>query len=238
MLRARLSIDAAVRQIRRQRPRTTRKPSFLGDGILERARSTSLALLGLAAAVGLGTIALAINQDWPLIAGSPIPAAPEPVREDASDAKSADERSGVGPANGRPSHPAPAAAIGDEDSADQASPPSAPLTGGITASLPVDGGPDRSDGKAPDPSPQQPQPNPQPLPVSRPQAEQPAPTPRPAPVPSSGAPDAPVTTASDEDEDDDDGDEDDWDSPRDRGRGHDDDWDHGHGHGHGWDDDD
>jgi hypothetical protein len=207
--------------------------SLLGDGLFERARSTSFALLGLAAAVGFAAIAIAVNQDWPLIADSPIPAAPEPAREDASDAKSADVRLAVGPANGMSSRAAPGAAMGDEGDAGQASPPPAPPAGGIAASSPVDRGPDRSHGETPDP----PAPQPQPLPVSRPQVEQPAATPDPASALSPSPPDAPVT-ASDEDEDDRDDDEDDWDPPRDRGRGHDDDWDHGHGHGHGWDDDD
>jgi hypothetical protein len=49
------------------------KTSILGKGLLERARSTSLALLGLTAAVGLAMVALALNQGWPLIAGAPIP---------------------------------------------------------------------------------------------------------------------------------------------------------------------
>lgn len=49
------------------------RASFLGDGILERARSTSLALLGATAALGLAIVALALNQSWPLLPGSPIP---------------------------------------------------------------------------------------------------------------------------------------------------------------------
>ena len=49
------------------------KTSVLGDGLLERTRSTSLALLGLTAAIGLTMVALALNQGWPLIAGAPIP---------------------------------------------------------------------------------------------------------------------------------------------------------------------
>jgi hypothetical protein len=52
------------------------RPSVLGDGLLERARSTSFALLGLTAAVGLGLVALAVNQSWPLIPGGPIPVPP------------------------------------------------------------------------------------------------------------------------------------------------------------------
>lgn len=51
------------------------RPSLLGDGLLERARSTSFAMLGLTAAVGLSLVALALNQSWPLLPGGPIPGA-------------------------------------------------------------------------------------------------------------------------------------------------------------------
>jgi hypothetical protein len=53
--------------------RSAARASVLGDGLLERTRSTSLALLGLTAAIGLAMVALALNQGWPLIAGAPIP---------------------------------------------------------------------------------------------------------------------------------------------------------------------
>lgn len=56
--------------------RWTRLPgrsTLLGGGLLERARSTTLALLGVTAAVGLAIVALALNQSLPLIPGSPIP---------------------------------------------------------------------------------------------------------------------------------------------------------------------
>jgi hypothetical protein len=56
-----------------KRLRSTTRASVLGDGLLERARSTTMALLGVTAAVGLGMVALALNQSWPLIANSPIP---------------------------------------------------------------------------------------------------------------------------------------------------------------------
>lgn len=49
---------------------------MLGAGLLERARSTTLALLGATTAVGLVMVALALNQSWPLVADSPLPAAP------------------------------------------------------------------------------------------------------------------------------------------------------------------
>lgn len=53
--------------------RSIGRPSVLGEGLLERARAISLALLGVTAAVGLAIIALVMNQSWPLVAGSSIP---------------------------------------------------------------------------------------------------------------------------------------------------------------------
>jgi len=53
--------------------RSAARASVLGDGLLERARSTSLALLGFTAAIGLAMVALVFNQGWPLIPGAPIP---------------------------------------------------------------------------------------------------------------------------------------------------------------------
>ncbi len=67
-------MDVSVLSKRRQRSlRSAAKASVLGEGLLERTRSTSLALLGATAAIGLAMIALALNQGWPLIAGAPIP---------------------------------------------------------------------------------------------------------------------------------------------------------------------
>jgi hypothetical protein len=56
--------------------RSPKRPSVLGGGLLERARSTTLALLGVTTAVGLAMVALALNQSWPHIADSPLPVAP------------------------------------------------------------------------------------------------------------------------------------------------------------------
>lgn len=67
-------MDVSVLSKNRQRSlRSAARASVLGDGLLERTRSTSLALLGATAAIGLAMIALALNQGWPLIAGAPIP---------------------------------------------------------------------------------------------------------------------------------------------------------------------
>lgn len=70
-------MDVAVLSKRGQRqPRPAARPSILGDGLLERARAISLALLGLTAALGLTLVALVLNQGWPLVAGGPIPPLP------------------------------------------------------------------------------------------------------------------------------------------------------------------
>ncbi len=49
--------------------------NILGDSLLVRARTTSFALLGATAAVGLSVIAIALRENWPLVAGTPPPAA-------------------------------------------------------------------------------------------------------------------------------------------------------------------
>ncbi len=48
-------------------------PSVFGDGLPERLRSTALALLGLTAAAGLGLVAFALQQSWPIASSLPIP---------------------------------------------------------------------------------------------------------------------------------------------------------------------
>lgn len=50
--------------------------SIAGDSFLERARSTTFALLGMIVAVGLAIVALAMHQEWPVVGGSAIPGAP------------------------------------------------------------------------------------------------------------------------------------------------------------------
>ena len=52
------------------------KPSLAGNGLLERMRSTTFALLGITAAMGLGLVALVSQQGWPYLPALPIPAAP------------------------------------------------------------------------------------------------------------------------------------------------------------------
>lgn len=49
------------------------RPNLLGDSLLVRARSISFAVLGVSAAIGLAVLAIALQEDWPLIPGSPPP---------------------------------------------------------------------------------------------------------------------------------------------------------------------
>lgn len=58
------------------------KLSFAGTGLLERMRSTTFALLGITAAMGLGLVAVAFQQDWPLLPAAPIPGLPGNDRPD------------------------------------------------------------------------------------------------------------------------------------------------------------
>jgi hypothetical protein len=75
-------MDVAVDQKRgKGRLQSIAHATLLGDGMLERARATTLGLLGAAGAVGLMMIALVFNQAWPLVAGGPVP--PLPPREQA-----------------------------------------------------------------------------------------------------------------------------------------------------------
>jgi hypothetical protein len=57
-------------------------PSLLGDGLPERLRSTSIALLGIIAAVGLGIVGFALQVGFPLVASAPLPEGP--VKPDAA----------------------------------------------------------------------------------------------------------------------------------------------------------
>lgn len=92
-------IDVQVLYKRAQR-RTDHRLNLLGAGMLERARATSLGLLGATAAVGLAIVAIALNQGWPLIAGSSIPPLP---REKVSGATVVSRPAPRAPTRQRPS---------------------------------------------------------------------------------------------------------------------------------------
>jgi hypothetical protein len=53
--------------------RRPRRISLAGDGLLERMRSTTFALLGITAAMALGLVAIAAQQVWPELPFSPLP---------------------------------------------------------------------------------------------------------------------------------------------------------------------
>ena len=72
-------MDVLVLHVRGQSLREKLNMSFAGDSILDRARSTTFALLGTIVAVGLAIVALAVHQDWPLLGDSPIPRPPRRV---------------------------------------------------------------------------------------------------------------------------------------------------------------
>jgi hypothetical protein len=56
--------------------RHVNRPSLAGNGLPERVRTTTFALLGLTAAAGLGLVAIFSQQGWPLLSPSPIPSPP------------------------------------------------------------------------------------------------------------------------------------------------------------------
>lgn len=56
-------------------------PSVAGTGLTERIRSTTFALLGLAAAVGLGLVALFAQPGFPLLSPAPLPNEPHVALE-------------------------------------------------------------------------------------------------------------------------------------------------------------
>ena len=207
--------------------------------MLERARATSLALLGATAAVGLAIVALALNQGWPLLEGSAIPAAP---REDVGKAsvvarparvvpvqatgrrRAGSGRAHRGGASARP-HAAAVTPSGGEGATTLAVSETAPAASPGVASKPKA---PHAQGKAPT-SPSQPTSSPaaQPTaaPASSPPAEEPAPAPSPAPPPAQ--PEAVASEAPPEESN-----VPSWSHGNGHAYGRDDD-----GHGHGWGDD-
>lgn len=221
---------------RRLRPVT--RPSLLGQGLLERARATSLALLGLTGAVGLAMVALVLNQGWPLVPGSPIPPL-EAQRQALGDAAVA-AAPGVTGAVGRGPAASPSQPRGDAGGAEKPPVQHSPSPANIVVSESTPAGPPAS---SPGDSP------PQPAPVGKEPAATPAPTPAtpaspPAqtPVASVGTPPSqpPVSSSgtppSDSSEEPDGEEGTDGDCPEgcdDDGDGSSGGWSHGHGYGYG-----
>lgn len=170
-------MDVQVDWIRRiERLRRPGRPSLLGDGLLERARSTTLALLGVTAAVGLAIVALVLQQSWPHIGGSPLPDPPA-VAVDKGVAV-AGQTSG-GEASAARTRPGPRG-DGPTRSAASEVPVSAesPVgSSGVTSAspVPVGGEEPQPEGSGPDrPSPPPPRsaPTPPPAPAAAPPSEQ------------------------------------------------------------------
>jgi hypothetical protein len=215
-----------------------------GDGLLERTRSTTIGLLGLAAAVGLALVAVAVRGDWPLVAGSPVPRAPV-VRESIGRAT---------PLNGRISRaalrqvPSGAARAVAPREGPRPTPPAAGEAGGPPAATPDElvsspatpvghsgGGGNGSHGSPAPPaqprSPAAPQPAAQP-PGGGGATTQPASPSKPGPSPPSQpepSPPAPVTAEAPPPE----SDAPPWSNGQGHAYGREDGGEHGHGHGPG-----
>lgn len=58
--------------------------TLIGDGMLVRLRSTTIGILGLVAAVGLGLVGFVSHQGWPGVFGGPLPQAPSRLVENDS----------------------------------------------------------------------------------------------------------------------------------------------------------
>jgi hypothetical protein len=248
LIQARRPIDAVVHwKLGKRRLRLPTRSTVLGGGLLERARSTTLALLGVTAAVGLGTVALALNQSWPLLAGSPIPGIPsgDVALEDATVVSRA-PRNGRGGEAGSADRPREGERRGGEGSGrDRGATGAAPGPRGssqivVAASTPVDsetgGGPDRPAAKKPKPAP---------APAAKPEAAAPAPAPAAAAQPAVSPPPAaepaeePPSGASAAGTEPEESGPPSWSNGDGHGYGRGrSDW-HGHDHGHhDWDDDD
>jgi hypothetical protein len=217
-------MDVLVLYKRGQRSRADGWPgSVLGNGLLERARATSLALLGLTAAVGLAIVALAVNQGWPLVAGSSIPQIP-PQHQDVGKARIAPgaPAGGSGPETGDAadgSRPAGSSSGAERASGDEA--PAAAAEPAESTELVVSPStPTNSHGGHPNSSPKQAPPDvtqPQQAPQAPPAP--PASTPSPAPAPNATEPAPPAATASE--------------SPDSGGGSYVPPWSHGKGHAYG-----
>ena len=217
-------MDVAVLYKRAQRwLHGVARPAIFGNGMLERARATSLALLGFTAAVGLSIVALAANQGWPLIAGSSIPTIP-PRHASVGPGvvvaglESSAAQAEAAPAGGR--HPAGARdAAGHSGGASPAAPapaPSSELVVSPSVPTPPQGGDSPGAPKSP------PRPATQP---TQPTAGAPAAAPAPAPPSTPPAPPAvpaPPTATSSE-------------APPEESESHVPSWSHGHGHAYGRD---
>jgi hypothetical protein len=219
-------------------PEAGERLSLLGGGLLERARSTTLALLGVTAAVGLAMVALALNQGWPLVAGSAIPASPHLGVGKAAVVAATSPR--LIPASGAVASPSSARSRGAASRPGGGSTDGGPTGGSadfvVSPSSPVSGGPSGTGRQVPVS-------NPRPPPQSGQAAATPAVQPTPAPAQTTppattpaagGATTPPPQTAEAPQEE-----EPEEESPEEDEQGEEEseDWHggwHGRGHGHHW----
>lgn len=191
--------------------------SILGNGLLERVRSTSLALLGATAAVGLAIVAVALNQGWPLVAGSSVPPLPRQARAVGAAtvvarAPTTGSRTGFGD-EGRSRRGPSSSTHGRPAGAVVGAVAGAPTAVVVSGSQPVgrSGEAHRVASKPPPTAPPEPQPAqssppatpvasvPTPAPTPEPsRTSESTPTPEPAPAPASTAPVATASGASPE----------------------------------------
>lgn len=60
------------------------RASLAGDGLLVRLRSTTIAILGVVAAIGLALVAIASQMGWPSVLSGPLPQTPEAFARNAT----------------------------------------------------------------------------------------------------------------------------------------------------------
>jgi hypothetical protein len=175
-----------------RRLKSLRRPSFAGNGLPERMRSTAFAFLGLTAALGLALVATFAQLSFPVLSPAPAPSGPL-GRSSVAEAVAVDRTPGLSvPAGGRPGSRAGAAGgRGDRGTPDDSdaggrvtqpapvasavpTPASEPSTGAVHG--------DPATTPAPTPAPNQ-------APASAPPSSQSDPTvpPKPAPTPAGPA---------------------------------------------------
>jgi hypothetical protein len=137
-----MDVEVASR-LKKAIARSVAPSALVGDDMLIRLRSTTIGILGLVAAVGLGLVGFVSNQGWPGVFGGPLPQAPQQLVENDSisapplvslrrSAQGARHRPGRGSAHASP-------ASGPEGSA-------VPVNTGVSPSGPVGASPPAAPG--------------------------------------------------------------------------------------------
>ncbi len=172
--------------------RLARRPSLAGDGLPERMRSTTFALLGITAATCLGLVAVFSQQEWPLLSPGPLPVAPAGPGAVGDAAIVAGPSVAEPPSAQRPPQPRviPVATAPVVVPAPGQGGGTVEVTGQLPAPQASPPGPDGSQPAEP--------PEPQPTSPAEPPTVAPAPTPEQAPTPAPITPPAPPVVATPE----------------------------------------